>query len=290
MTFPVIDAHQHIWDPARVTYDWLGPDLSPIDRAMTFDDVEPELRSAGVQFSILVQSADSDADTAYMRAAADRHPTIAGIVGFVPLDDPASAAAILDDWEADPLMVGVRNLTHHNADPEWLLRPDVGDSLRILEERRLPLDIVAVLPRHLDAVSTLSERHPRLRMVVDHLGHPPIGSSLTRPWFEGIGRVAENPLVFAKVSGLYSVSTDMSAWTTESVRPFFEHACDVFSVQRLMFGGDWPISVLAGGYKRVWNGLSPLFDGLHASEREDVLGRTAAQFYRLHGLDRSSVA
>jgi L-fuconolactonase len=126
-------------------------------------------------------------------------------------------------------------------------------------------------------------------MVIDHLGHPPIGSSFTRTWFEGIGRVAENPLVFAKISGLYSVSTDMSAWTTESVRPFFEHACDVFSGQRLMFGGDWPISMLAGGYARVWDGLSPLFDELSESDREAMLGRTAAEFYRLHPVETSSV-
>ena len=281
MTFPVIDAHQHVWDPAKAQYDWLGPQLSPIDGAMTFDDLAPELRAAGVDFTVQVQSADNAEDTAVMRASAATHPQVVGIVGYAPLDNADETAVTLEEWEGDALMVGVRNLIHNKPDPDWLLRPEVAASLAVLEERGVPLDVVAVLPRHVELVPILSARHPRLRMVIDHLAKPPIGLHSTEPWSSLMAAAAENPRVYGKVSGLYSATADMAAWTTEAIRPFFERALELFGPERLMYGGDWPISVLAGGYTRVWGGLQPLFEGLSSNEREQVLGRTAAEFYSL---------
>ncbi len=281
MSFPVIDAHQHVWDPARAEYDWLTPDLSPIDRRMTLTELLPELAAAGVQLTVQVQSADNLEDTELMRESAAAHPEVAGIVGFVPLDDPQATASLLDGWASDPLMVGVRNLIHNKPDPDWLLRPDVDASLGELEARGIALDVVAVLPRHLELLPIISERHPALRMVIDHLAKPPIGLDEREPWDSLMTAAAENPLIFAKVSGLYAATGDSAAWTTDGIRPFFDRAMELFGPGRLMYGGDWPISVLSGGYTRVWAGLRPLFDGLDAGAREQVLGRTAADFYRL---------
>jgi len=281
MTFPVIDAHQHVWDPARAEYDWLGPELAPINGAMSFEDLAPELRAAGVDFTVQVQSADNPEDTALMRASAADHPEVVGIVGFAPLDDADGTAATLDAWAGDSLMVGVRNLIHNKPDPDWLLRPEVAASLEILEQRGVPLDVVAVLPRHLELIPVLSARHPGLRMVIDHLGKPPIGLDSREPWTSLIAAAAENRHVHAKISGLYSATADMGAWTTAAIRPFFDLALESFGPDRLMYGGDWPIAVLAGGYTRVWEGLQPLFEGLEPEEREQVLGRTAQQFYRI---------
>jgi len=281
MTFPVIDAHQHVWDPARAEYDWLGPALAPIDGAMSFEDLAPELRAAGVDFTVQVQSADNVEDTALMRESAAKHPEVAAIVGFAPLDDAAGTVATLDSWAADSLLVGVRNLIHNKADADWLLRPEVDEALGVLEERGLAFDLVAVLPRHLELVPILSERHPDLRIVIDHLAKPPIGLDSSEPWSRLLAEAARNPLVYGKVSGLYSATSDIAAWTTDAIRPVFEHALAVFGARRLMYGGDWPISVLAGGYTRVWGGLKPLFDDLADDDREWLLGRTAAEFYRI---------
>ena len=178
----MIDAHQHVWDPARAEYDWLGPELAPIDGAMAFDELAPELRAAGVDFTVQVQSADNPEDTAIMRASAAAHREVAGIVGFAPLDDEDATAATLDSWAGDSLMVGVRNLIHNKPDPDWLLRPEVDASLAVLEQHGIPLDVVAVLPRHLELIPLLSARHPGLRMVIDHLGKPPIGLDSMEPW------------------------------------------------------------------------------------------------------------
>jgi L-fuconolactonase len=287
MPFPVIDAHQHVWDPAKAAYDWLGPEMAPIDTAKTFDDLAPELRACGIDATILVQSADNADDTALMRETAAAHPEIVGIVGYAPLADAEATAAVLDSWANDSLYVGVRNLIHDLPDPDWLLRPEVDAGLGELEARGMPFDLVAVLPRHLELVPILSERHPELRIVIDHLAKPPIGLDTNEPWRRLIAQAAENSLVTAKVSGLYSATADSGAWTTEQLRPFFDDVLEFFGPQRLMYGGDWPISVLSGGYTRVWNGLLPLFDGLDAVDRERLLGRNAAEIY---GIDADRLA
>ncbi|NQX12531.1 amidohydrolase family protein [Microbacteriaceae bacterium VKM Ac-2855] len=277
----VIDAHQHVWDPARARYDWLGPALAPIDRAIGFEELEPSLRRAGVQATILVQSADNDEDTALMRETAAAHPQIAAIVAFAPLDDPTRTAELAAEFAADPAIVGVRNLIHDLPDPRWLLGEAQRESLDLLSAAALSFDLVAVLPEHLELVPILSERHPELRIVIDHLAKPPIGADSWESWSALLADAARNPLVCAKVSGLYSAVGDPASWTLDGIRPAFEHALGLFGAERLMYGGDWPISVTAGGYDRVWDALTGIFAGLGETERTAITGGTAESFYRI---------
>lgn len=277
----VIDAHQHFWNPSRVAYDWLGPDLGPINRSIEFGDLAPLLDATGVERTVLVQSADNQADTEYMFEVAAAHPEIAAVVGWVPLDHPGIVAERLPALRANPAFVGIRNLIHTRDDPDWLLRPDVDESLGLLAANDVPFDVVSVLPRHLEHVPTISERHPGLRMVIDHLSKPPVRADSDQPWRRLIARAAENPLVHAKVSGLYPATGDMTDWTADDIRPYLEYALELFGPDRLMFGGDWPISVLAGGYVRVWEELGVLFGELVPADRAAILGGTAATFYRI---------
>ena len=282
----IIDAHQHVWDPTRARYDWLTAELAPINRLIGFDELRPALREAGVDATVLVQSADNDDDTNLMLRTAETNPEIAAIVAYVPLERPVIAAERLAELRRNPRVVGIRNLIHEIPDPDWLLRPDVDEGLGVLEDAGVTFDLVAVLPRHLEHVPTLSERHPRLKIVIDHLSKPPIGLDDREPWWSLIGRAAENPLVHAKVSGLYSATADSSAWTVDAVRPFVARALEVFGADRLMYGGDWPISVLSGGYQRVWEGLSAIFAELDSEERRRILGETAKRFY---GIDATAL-
>jgi len=287
MTDIIIDAHQHVWDPARAEYDWLGPTLSPIDKTMEFAELRPSLERAGVTATVLVQSADNDEDTDLMLEVAAANPEIAAVVAYAPLAQPAEVSARLKKYRDNSLIVGIRNLVHNMPDPKWLLRPDVDDGLGLLEEAGMTFDLVAVMPEHLALVPTLVERHPQLRIVIDHLAKPPIGLDEREPWWSLIARAAESPTVYAKVSGLYSATADASAWTPDLVRPYLARAIGCFGPARLMYGGDWPISILAGGYDRVWEALHELFAELPQDDRSRILGKTAIEFY---GIDAARIA
>jgi L-fuconolactonase len=183
----------------------------------------------------------------------------------------------------------VRTLIHDLPDPEWLLRPDVDEGLGLLEAADVPFDLVAVLPRHLELVPILTERHPGLRIVIDHLGKPPLGGD-QRTWRTLLAAAAVSQNVFAKVSGLYPAAELTEAAAAEELRPVVQHALDVFGAGRLMYGGDWPISVLHGGYRTAHRNLSAALAGLSADERNSVWCDTAVQFYGLSPVRLSGAA
>jgi L-fuconolactonase len=275
----VIDAHLHLWDTERLRYEWLRrPENAAINRTFGFEDFKVRAEAAGVDRAVLVQADDSAADTDAMFEVAAAHPEIAGVVAWVPLARPAEAAERLDELAGRPAFAGIRTLIHDQPDPDWLLRPDVGEGLALLEQRGVPFDVIAVLPRHLSHVPVLSERHPALRMVLDHLAHPPLGATGMGEWRALITSAAANPLVYAKVSGLYPPH---EAWTADELREVAEFAFGLFGPERLMFGSDWPVAELSGGYAKVRTELSRLFAQLPAAGRDAVLGGTAARFYAL---------
>jgi L-fuconolactonase len=277
----IIDAHQHVWDLDRAEYAWLGPEAGVLYRNFGMDDVAPEFEAAGVTGTVLVQSADDDDDTEHMFAVADAAPIVLGIVGYVPLHEPDRAAERLAELAQRPLFCGVRNLIHDRPDPHWLLRHDVDEGLGLLERAGVPFDVVGVLPEHLEAVLMISERHPDLDIVIDHLNKPPIGLADHEPWASLMTRVAANPRVRGKVSGLYSAVGDPAGWTVDAIRPIFDHVLEAFGPDRLMYGGDWPVSLIAGGYSRVWSGIEQLLGGLDPADRDRILADTARTFYQL---------
>ncbi|MET7323544.1 amidohydrolase family protein [Streptomyces sp. NPDC005549] len=279
----VVDAHLHVWDPGAAAYDWLAPAMAPVDRAMRFREARPALRTAEVTAAVLVQAADNDADTAHMLATAAAYPEVVGVVVWVPLDAPDRAAARLRALRRDPHVVGVRTLLHERSDPDWITGSDADAGLALLAEAGLPFDYSTTSPAALRHLPELAVRHPALRLVVDHLGKPPVGGGREdrAEWRRLIAAAAKHPGVHAKVSGLYSASGPLDAWTTGQVRPFVEDALELFGPERLMYGGDWPISLLAGGYARTWESVCALLAPLAPDERAAVLGGTAARFYRL---------
>jgi L-fuconolactonase len=153
----------------------------------------------------------------------------------------------------------------------------VGEGLALLERRGVPFDVISVLPRHLSHVPVLSERYPTLRMVLDHLSHPPLGAD-TSEWRGLITAAAGNPLVFAKVSGLYPADP---SWTAADLREVVEFAFGLFGPDRLMFGSDWPVAELGGGYAKVTGELTRLFGQFTPPERDAILGGTASRLYGL---------
>ena len=281
----IVDSHQHLWDLGEVEYPWLVPAYGPIYRTFTPDELEPQLAAAGVDRTVLVQAANSYDDTDSMLRHAEAREWIGAVVGWVPLEDAREAARVLDErYLQNPWFKGVRHLNHDEADPDWLVRPAVIDGLKVLQERGLPYDIVAVYPLHLKHVPTLAQACPDLPIVIDHLAKPPIASGDYDAWKADMGAAAEHPHVHAKISGL-NTAADWERWTGADLVESIGYALEVFGAERLMFGADWPVAVLAGDYAKVWAETNLALDelGVQASDRAAILGGTAARFYSMEG-------
>lgn len=279
----IVDAHQHVWNLARASYPWLDAQLAPIDRTIELDEALPSMRHAGVTATVLVQAADNAADTANMIRVADEHPEVVGIVAWVPLDEPDVAYRALSELRRDRRVIGVRTLLHAQADPHWVLRPEVDEGLTVLEEAGVSFDYVTGGPAALGHLPQLSARHPDLTIVIDHLGKPPVGGSAAErtEWRGLLAAAAENPRIAAKISGLYPATGALNAWTLDGIRPFVQDALELFGPERLMVGGDWPISMLAGGFGRTWDALRQLAGELDHVSRDALLGGSATAVYRL---------
>lgn len=278
---PRVDAHQHFWSLGEVEYPWLTPSqYGPICRDFGPSDLDPLLAATGITHTITVQAANSFADTDAMLARAECHPWIAGVTGWVPLLEPREAERALERYTRHPAFHGVRHLVHDEPDPDWLLRPPVLESLALLAERAVVFEIPAVFPRHLVHVPRLAGDLPDLKIVIDHLAKPPIDRGELEPWATQLGVAASYPNVYAKVSGL-NTAADPERWSAEDLRPFVEVAVREFGAERLMFGSDWPVCLMAGDYEQVWAETLRVLDGMPGGARDMVLGGTAATVYGL---------
>jgi L-fuconolactonase len=272
----IVDAHLHVWDPTRVAYPWLRQ--GPLHRRFDLAEVEPHRNAAKVDAVVLVQAADDPADTALMLESAERHAVVAGVVAWMPLDRPDDLVTAIA--ERDSRVVGVRTLIHDRVDPDWIITAaDVG--LGMLAAADIPYDFVTSDPTAMALLPGIAERHPRLRVVVDHLGKPPIGGSerARSRWRALLSDAAANPLTHAKLSGLHRV--DGEAATADDIRPFVDDALELFGVERLMMGSDWPICTGVGGFENAWNGVLATLGALDETAAGLVLGGAACNFYRL---------
>ena len=284
-----IDAHQHFWTLNRQDYGWLKPELGAIYRDFAPSDLAPELRQHGIDGSVLVQAAPTLAETRYLLELAGRTPFILGVVGWVDMA-ASDAPATIDELARDPLIVGIRPMIQDIADTHWMLEDVLAPAFESIVEHGLAFDAL-VLPRHLNNLHRLSQRHPALRIVIDHGAKPfienvrasaggrrPIGASFTQ-WADDMARLAQIDGMHCKLSGL--VTEAGADWSVDCLRPYFEHLAQHFGPSRLMWGSDWPVARLAATYAQWWSATEALLSGFTDGDRAGVLGNTAQRFYRL---------
>jgi L-fuconolactonase len=275
----IVDAHHHLWDPGSISYTWQSPDVPTLYRPFVASDIDALARDHGVVATVIVQAADSIEETRFMLDQAQASAVIKGVVAWAPLMEPKETENTLDRYEATPEIKGFRHLINYEPDADWLLRPTVIESLGLLADRGYSFDVTANKPRHLEAVVELADRLPHLRMVIDHLGKPNIKARELHPWANLLAACASAPTVYAKISGLNTAASD--EWTSDDLRPYVEHALDVFGASRCMFGSDWPVALIAGDYTQVLSATEDLLADLVDADRDLVLAGTAVGFYGL---------
>lgn len=274
----VLDAHQHFWKLGPDRYTWLTPEAGPIHRTFAVEDVAPHVAASDVDDVILVQADPTFRDTEAMLDIVDRWGPSVAVVAWAPLDDHDRLAEALERYRADPHVVGIRHQIHDEPDPDWVVRDEVIAGLGQVMEAGLCYDVVAVQPRHLEHVPTLATRLPDLPLVIDHLAKPPIAAGEWQPWADLIADAATYPNVTAKLSGL-DTAADPAGYAATDLRPYVDHALEHFGPGRLMFGSDWPVNVLAGGYARWWDTVRELVSTLSPDDQAAVLGGTARAVY-----------
>jgi L-fuconolactonase len=273
-----IDAHHHFWQIGRYDYVWMGPDLGILRQDYLPPDLQPLLERNGIDRSILVQTISSLDETRWFLDLARRHPFIAGVVGWVDLTDPG-VGDVLDELGALPGLVGIRHQVHDEPDDRWLCRDDVRRGLAELARRSIPYDLL-IRPQHLPVSLEVARSLPDLPLIIDHIAKPAIARRGWDDWAAGIAALAKCPRVACKLSGMVT-EADWQRWTPEDLRPYIDHVIGRFGTGRVLFGGDWPVCLLAAGYDRVVKALEVNVAGLSEAERGDVFGGSAARWYRL---------
>jgi L-fuconolactonase len=273
-----VDAHHHVWRLARGDYGWLTPALAPIHRDFALDDLRPLLREAGIGATVLVQAAPTEAETQFLLATANASGgLVQGVVGWVDCA-AADAVARLTLLARDPLLKSVRPMLQDIYDPEWILRPEIQPAIASLPRLGLRLDAL-VTPVQLPALLPLLDRHPDLAVVIDHGGKPPIAAGLWEPWAGCIAALARHRHVHCKLSGL--VTEAGAGWSVGSLARYVDHLLSCFGAARVVWGSDWPVVNLCGGFRRWVAATDALLAGLSAADREAIRGGNARRFYGL---------
>ena len=270
-----LDSHQHFWKYDVAQYGWMKP-AWPIRRDYLPADLQPLLARCGLDGAIAVQARQSVEESRWLLELADQHPLIKGVVGWVDLHSDRVEDE-LARFAPHPRFVGVRHVVQDEPDDDFMLRPEFLRGIGKLRQFDLRYDIL-IFPKQLPAAIELVRRFPDQPFLLDHLAKPFIRDGVVSPWREQIAALAAFPNVMCKVSGMVT-EAHWQDWRAADFRPYLDVVFAAFGPARLMFGSDWPVSLLAATYEESFGLVNDYLEQFPAAEREQVLGGNAAKFY-----------
>ena len=278
----MIDSHHHFWWAGRHTYTWPALVGDRFARDFTPDDMRPALDRCGIKGTVLIQVLHQvGGETEECLDVCKEVDFVRGVVGWLPLADPDATARAMERLRArGGKLVGVRHLISNEPDPRWLLQDEVVESLKLLAASGLAFDAIPVNAAQFESVLEIATRIPELKIVMNHLGRPPIPEQGWEPWATQIARAAEHRNLSIKLS----IGLDIIMrwrWSTDAVRRYSDHVLDLFSPRRVMAASNWPVILLGATYQECWDGITALVSGLSSDEQRAVLGDTAIRVYGL---------
>jgi L-fuconolactonase len=278
----IIDAHHHLWQRSRGDYDWLdartNPDLAPIERDYLLEDYRPIAAAHAISGSVVVQAAQTEAETRWLLARAHESAhLIRGVVGWIDMAAP-DAAEKLGRLARDQLLRGIRPMLQDIPDVDWVLQPRLDPAFRVLIDLDLSFDIL-IRPQHLASSLALLTRYPDLRAIVDHCAKPDIARRMWQPWADGIRKIAMETNAWCKLSGLATEASP--GWKADDLRPYVDHVIECFGPQRILWGSDWPVMTLNADYGAWLNATRQLISRLSPTDQAAIMARNAVRFYRL---------
>jgi L-fuconolactonase len=273
-----VDSHQHFWryDPAR--YGWITDEMRVLQRDFMPQDLHSQMQANGIDATVAVQADQSEQETEFLLDLAARHEWICGVVGWVDLRNP-QVDRRLENFSRFPKLRGFRHIAQSEPDDRFLVREDFVRGVKALGEFGLTYDIL-IYPKQLLAACELVEKLPDQPFVLDHIAKPLVKIGEVDAWAAGIRRLAENPRVFCKLSGLVT-EADWKNWRAADFKPYLDVVLEAFGTHRLMFGSDWPVCLVAGSYARVKELVADYLRGRSADEIGKIFGGNAVHFYGL---------
>jgi L-fuconolactonase len=275
-----IDGHQHFWRVERGDYHWMDANVPVLCRDYLPDDLRPLLTKHAIDRTILVQAAQTVAETDFLLELAEENEFIAGVVGWLDMDSENFPSQFAH-YRKNPKFIGLRPMLQDLEDDGWISRPKVLKSLQIIADADFPFEFLTYT-RHLPHVLNALEKVRPMRAVIDHVSKPEIRSQKLEPWKTYITQLAQHRNLSCKLSGMIT-EADHENWSAESLRPYIDHVVDSFGWERVIFGSDWPVCLLAGSYDQVVQVLTGAL-GTRMGEMEErkLFGENAARFYKLN--------
>ena len=277
-----IDSHHHIWDLNVRPQTWMkGDELKPISRTILMNELEPELNKSKIDYTVIVQTVPTIDETPEFLDLSLSHPKVCAVVGWLDLESD-DIRPVLEKYLAHAggkNLVSIRDIAQDKDDPNWLIRDDVVKNVHRIAEAGLTFDILTKPPQ-LAAAVKLVKQSPNNVFVLDHISKPYIDKGEMQPWADQISEIASYENVSVKVSGLFT-EANWSNWNNESFKPYLDHILQSFTPDRMMFGSDWPVCLLAASYSQTIDLMEEFAKDFSKSEQESFWAGTAKRAYKL---------
>ncbi|MFA6057477.1 MAG: amidohydrolase family protein [Taibaiella sp.] len=273
-----IDAHQHFWKYNKVKDGWITGKMKVIQKDFMPEDLEPVLKAQGINGCVAIQSDQSEEENNFLLNCADKHEWIRGVIGWIDLQQP-EVIEQLDHYRSFPKLKGFRHILQSETDRALMLRPAFSTGIEALLKYNFTYDIL-VHPDQLIFARELALRFPEQKFILDHIGKPDIKRGSSTDWEEDIKLLATCKNVYCKISGMVT-EADWKKWKPEQIKPYLDTVVNAFGINRIMFGSDWPVCLLAAQYEEVSGLAEEYFSSFSAGEQESFWSGNAVSFYNL---------
>jgi L-fuconolactonase len=275
----IIDSHHHLWNLELRDYSWMSPELKPLNRNFLEDDLISTVQPFGISGTVTVQAHQSLEETRWLLKIADKSNLILGVVGWADLKDP-NLDRTLHRLKGNSKFKGVRHLIQDEPDVSWMLQPEVIRGLRMLHEAGLTYDLL-VKPPQLENALRLAAQLPDMLIIVDHIAKPYIKAGTQELWASQMKELAQSPRIYCKISGLIT-EADHQHWKETDFVFYLEHILNVFGWDRVCWGSDWPVCLMAGDYSQVLKLPEKILRSSATQAQWDAfMGGNALKFYGL---------
>ena len=271
-----IDAHQHFWQYNPVKHSWINDDMKAIRKSFGPAELSKEIKPLGIEGTVAVQADETEKETSFLLGLSDKNEFIKAIVGWIDLR-AGNAIERMQYWKQFEKIKGFRCIMQGQEDAAYLTNADFLDNIKKLSNYNYTYDLLVY---HLQFPSLIKfvDKLPDNKMIIDHLGKPDIKNKNIKDWKSNLKILAQHPGIYCKMSGMIT-EADYQRWTYDDLKPYLEAAGEYFGADRICFGTDWPVCLVAGAYAQVYEVIDKFSQQLNKEEKEKLMGLNTMKFY-----------